>query len=87
MNILSIINLDNMFVIAKEYDININGASVIDFCDEIKENYADKQVIHFILEQAGYNRAAEVIEYDFQLGIHLHYLLGHGSKLNTIEPL
>ena len=47
MNILGAINLDDMSVVAKEYESNINGASVVDFCNEIKENYADKQVIHY----------------------------------------
>ena len=62
-----------MSVVAKEYESNINGASVVDFCNEIKENYADKQVIHLILDQSGYNKAAEVRAHAFQLGIHLHY--------------
>ena len=69
MNILGAINLDDMSVVAKEYENNINGSSVVDFCNEIKENYADKQVIHLILDQAGYNKATEVREYAFHLGV------------------
>ena len=65
MNILGTINLDDMSIVSKEYATNINGASVVDFCNEIKDNYADKQVIHLILDQAGYNKAAEVREHDF----------------------
>ena len=65
MNILGEINLDNMSIVTKEYASNINGASVVDFCNEIKDNYADKQVIHLILDQAGYNKAFEVRKYAF----------------------
>ena len=87
MNILGAINLEDMSVVAKEYESNINGASVVDFCDKIKETYADKQVIHLILDQAGYNKAYEVREHAFQLGIHLHYLPSYSPNLNAIERL
>ena len=50
-------------------------------------NYADKQVIHLILDQAGYNKASEVREHAFQLGIHLHYLPAYSPNLNAIERL
>ena len=43
MNILGAINLDVMSVVAKDYESNINGASVVDFCNEIKEQYIDKK--------------------------------------------
>ena len=43
MNILGAINLDDMSVVAKEYESNINGASVIGFYNAIKEQYADKR--------------------------------------------
>ena len=58
-------NLDDMSVVSKEYENNINSA-------EIKENHADKQAIHLILDQAGYNRTAEIREHAFQLCIYLH---------------
>jgi len=87
MNVLGAINLDDMSIIAKEYESNINGASVVDFCNEIKEQYTDEQVIHLILDQAGYNKAAGVREHAFQLGIHLHYLPAYSPNLNAIERL
>ena len=65
MNILGAINLDDMSVVVKKYESNINGASVVNFCNGIKENYADKKVIHLILDQAGYNKVAEVREHAF----------------------
>ena len=71
----------------KSYESNINGVSVVNFCNEIKENYADKKVIHLILDQAGYNKVAEVREHAFQLGIHLHYLPSYSPNLNAIERL
>ena len=87
MNILGAINLDDMSVVTKEYESNINSTSVVDFCNEIKENYADKQVIHIILDQAGYNKAAEVRQHAFQLGIHLHYLLTLRKKLVAMKNI
>jgi len=87
INVLGAINLDNMSVVAKEYESNINGASVVNFCNEIKTQYSDKPVIHLILDQAGYNKAAEVREHAFQLGIHLHYLPAYSPNLNAIERL
>ena len=87
INVLGAINLGDMSVVAKEYKSNINGAAVVDFCNEIKEQYTDKQVIHLILDQAGYNKAAEVREHAFQLGIHLHYLPAYSPNLNAIERL
>ena len=87
MNILGAINLGAMSVIAKEYESNINGGSVVDFCNEIKEQYADKKVIHIILDQAGYNKSAEVRKHAFELGIHLHYLPAYSPNLNSIERL
>jgi len=87
INVLGAINLDDMSVVAKEYESNINGASVVDFCNEIKEQCSDKPVIHLILDQAGYNKASEVREHAFQLGIHLHYLPAYSPNLNAIERL
>lgn len=87
MNILGAINLDNISVVAKEYNSNINGASVVDFCNKVKENYLDKKVIHLILDQAGYNKSAEVRGHAFELGIHLHYLPAYSPNLNSIERL
>ena len=44
IDILGAINLDDMSIVAKEYESNINSTSVVDFCNEVKENYADKQL-------------------------------------------
>ena len=87
MNILGAINLGDMSVIAKEYKSNINSGSVVDFCNEIKGQYADKKVIHVVLDQAGYNKSAEVRKHAFGLGIHLHYLPAYSPNLNSIERL
>ena len=57
-----------MSVVAKEYESNINGASVVDFCNAIKTQHFDKPVMHLILDQAGYNKAAEVREHAFYWG-------------------
>lgn len=87
INVLGAINLDDMTVVAKEYDSNINGAAIINFCDAIKAEYSEKKVIHLILDQAGYNKAFDVREYASKLGIHLHYLPAYSPNLNAIERL
>lgn len=53
MNILGIINLDNMYIFAKEYTKNVNSISVLNFCNKIQDSYFDKQIIHIILDQVG----------------------------------
>lgn len=87
INIMGAINLDDMHVIAKEYDKTINGRSIINFFNSIKEHYPEKNVIHLILDQAGYNTAFDVREYASNLGIHLHYLPAYSPNLNSIERL
>ena len=57
--------VDDMSAVIKEYASNINGTSIVDCCNEIKHNYAGKQVIHLILDQAGHNKAAKVREHAF----------------------
>ena len=44
-------------------------------------------MIHIILDQAGYNKSAEVRKHAFELGIHLHYLPAYSPNLNSIERL
>ena len=87
INILGAINLDNMSVVAKEYKNNINGYTVVDFLNTVKDQYEGKQVIHLILDQAGYNKSSELREHAFNLGIHLHYLPAYSPNLNSIERL
>lgn len=87
INILGAINLDNMSVVAKEYKNNINGYTVVDFLNTVKDQYEGKQVIHLILDQAGYNKSLELRENAFNLGIHLHYLPAYSPNLNSIERL
>ena len=44
-------------------------------------------MIHLILDQAGYNKVAEVKEHAFQLDIHLYYLPPYSLNFNAIERL
>jgi transposase len=82
-----IFRLGSLSVLAREYGKTINGRSVINFLDAIKERYIDKKVIHLILDQAGYNISFEVREHASKLGIHLHYLPAYSPNLNSIERL
>ena len=62
-------------------------STILGFLDSIKEKYIEKNVIHLILDQASYNKAFEVREYAYKLGIHLHYLPPYSPNLNSIERL
>ena len=53
----------------KYYKNNINGYTVVDFLNTVKDQYEGKQVIHLILDQAGYNKSSELREHAFNLGI------------------
>lgn len=85
VNVLGAINLNDMSVVAKECEKTINAQSVLDFLDLIKKKYRDKKVVHLILDQASYNKAFDVREYAYNLGIHLHYLPAYSPNLNSIE--
>ena len=87
INVLGAINLNDMSVISKECEKTINAQSVLDFLDLINEKYQDKKVVHLILDQASYNKAFDVREYAYKLGIHLHYLPAYSPNLNSIERL
>lgn len=87
INILGAINLKDMSVITEDCGKSINSQSILGFLDSIKEKYIEKNVIHLILDQASYNKAFEVREYAYKLGIHLHYLPPYSPNLNSIERL
>lgn len=87
MNIMGAVNLNDMTVITEEYDKSINGQSIIDFFNLIKEKYPLKSAIHIILDQAGYHKSFVVREHAFRLGIHLHYLPPYSPNLNAIERM
>lgn len=85
INLLGAINLVEMSVVTDDCGKTINGQSVINFLDLIKEQYPTKSAIHIILDQAGYNKSFEVREHASKLGIHLHYLPAYSPNLNSIE--
>ena len=87
VNILGAINLHDMSALTMDCDKAINGQSIINLLDSIKEKHLDKKVVHLILDQAGYNKSSEVREHAFKLGIHLHYLPAYSPNLNSIERL
>lgn len=87
VNILGAIDLNDMRAVTMDCGKTINSQSIIQLFDSIKNEYLDKKTVHLILDQAGYNKSAEVREYAFKLGIHLHYLPAYSPNLNSIERL
>ncbi len=45
------------------------------------------EVIHLVVDGAGYHRSKEVVEAAKELGIELHYLPPYSPNLNPIERL
>lgn len=62
INITGAINLANMESIHQEYP-SVNAASTIDFLKQIESYYPNAPKIHVFLDQSGYHRSEEVIEF------------------------
>lgn len=86
LNIMGAIDMATMDAVINNYD-TINGESIIDFIQRIKEAYPAAPKIHLFLDQAGYHRSGEVKEKAESLGIELHYLPPYSPNLNPIERL
>lgn len=88
LNIAGAINLEDMNVISQQFE-TINSASMIEFFKKVQEAYPSAHKIHLILDQAGYNRSAEVKEFMATEGcrIQIHLLPSYSPNLNPIERL
>ena len=52
----------------------VNGDAIVDFFRKVRSAYASLNVIHMVLDGAGYHRSQEVVEEAEKLNIKLHYL-------------
>lgn len=87
LNIVGAIRLGHLSdTITAQYK-TVNGDSIIDFLEQIKTLYADKEIINLVLDGAGYNRSQIVKDKAKELGITLHYLPPYSPNLNPIERL
>ncbi|MFK0574118.1 IS630 family transposase [Endozoicomonas sp.] len=59
----------------------------MEFFKKVRSTCASMEVIHMILDGAGYHRSKEVVEAAEKLKIKLHYLPPYSPDLNPIERL
>lgn len=87
MNIIGAIDLENINeTVTAEYE-KINGESVTDFFNKLREQYSIAIKLHVILDQAGYHRSDNLKKVAQKLNIRLHYLPAYSPNLNPIERL
>lgn len=86
VNLTGAINLENMEVLAKDYE-TINGQTTIHFLRMIEVQYPQAFAIHIILDQSGYHTSNEVKDFVKKSRIKLHFLPPYSPNLNPIERL
>ena len=87
VNLVGAIELGNIErAIVSSYE-TINGHSLENFFEKIREKYPIKNKLHIILDQAGYHRSEDLRKKATQLNIDLHYLPPYSPNLNPIERL
>ncbi len=87
LNIIGAIDLDNIeAAVFGQFD-TVNSEAVTEFFKKVRDNYSPMNVIHMVLDGAGYHRSQEVVKEAEELGIKLHYLPPYSPNLNPIERL
>ena len=87
LNIVGAIELGNLSAAIFDQFKTVNGEAIIEFFTKIRSAYASMEVIHMVLDGAGYHRSKEVVEAAEKLKIKLHYLPPYSPNLNPIERL
>ncbi len=87
MNIVGAIELGNLSSIVFDQYKTVGGDAIIQFFKKVRRSYASMEIIHMVLDGAGYHRKKEAVDAAKELGIELHYLPPYSSNLNPIERL
>ena len=87
INIVGAIQLNKIAEAVTSQYKTVNGESIIDFLELLRQKNQDKGKIHLVLDGAGYHKAKTVIERAEALKINLHYLPPYSPNLNPIERL
>ena len=72
--------------VIRQYD-TVNGDTIMDFFEQLRDHYNNGSTLHVILDGAGYHRSEAVKESAKKLNIKLHYLPPYSPNLNPIERL
>jgi len=87
LNIIGAIRLGHLTDTVTAQYKTINGESVIEFFERIRQQYPTSSRIHLVLDGAGYHRSQLVKDKAKLLNIELHYLPPYSPNLNPIERL
>lgn len=87
INLVGAIQLGHLSnTITAQYD-TINGESIADFLNRLRNQFYESKTIHLILDRSGYHRSETVTKEAKKLGIELHFLPAYSPNLNPIERL
>lgn len=87
INLVGAIQLGHLEdTITAQYD-TINGESITDFLNRLRERFNESKTIHLILDRSGYHRSEMVAKAAEKLNIELHFLPAYSPNLNPIERL
>ncbi len=87
INLLGAIELNALSnTVTETYD-TINADSIVDFLSKLRAQYVDANTLHWIVDGAGYHKAASVKEKANELNIKIHILPPYSPNLNPIERL
>ena len=65
----------------------INGKATIEFIKQVEEAYPEAKRIELILDNAGYNKSKEVMDFFEKSRVKVHFLPPRSPNLNSIERL
>lgn len=86
LNILGAINLETMKFEYQDFK-TVNGSAAIEFFTKLENAYPKAARIDLILDNAGYNKSQEVVNFLKSSRIHVHFLPPRSPNLNAIERL
>jgi transposase len=86
LNILGAINLEDMKFEYQDFK-TINGVATIEFFAKLENAYPKAARIDLILDNAGYNKSQEVVNFLKTSRVHVHFLPPRSPNLNAIERL
>jgi len=87
VNLTGGVNIKTKQVHMVRYPGNINAESTIDFLKELEIAYPSSKKVHVVLDQAGYHKSKEVINWLKGSKIEVHYLPPYSPNLNPVERL
>jgi transposase len=87
INLIGALELDEISKPIVASYTTVDAESIVDFLQQIRKYSKIQGTIHLILDQAGYNHCAEVMNAAAKLNIKLLYLPPYSPNLNSIERL